>query len=194
MEHPAGDSVLRESGLELLKTAAGNGHRDLVLYLVGRGSFSEHHDGLIKTYRGLHFLLEASEQNALDTVFSTVLEGWRSDDDQQFALRWRMACEMACEHNYQELVRRLLEARAPAEKEDPQMRLKIRMFALALANGHTELAAKLLSWSAEEETDPQFGDALTGKTNMLAGLGTHSDIAWFLTRTSLLKLESLQAM
>ncbi|TPX71973.1 hypothetical protein CcCBS67573_g06010 [Chytriomyces confervae] len=206
IEHPAASSLLHDHGLDLLRTAASNGHRDLVLYLVGRGGLEEHHDALVATYRGLHVLQEASEQGQLDSAsaFKGVMEAWRAADDspQLLEMRWRMAAELACERNYAELLARLLAERTVlglvlpstgattpsitvSDPTDPainpnivvvsadSLRVRLRMFALALANGHALLAKKLLALAVVEETDEACASIDAGAVNMLAGLGSN---------------------
>ncbi|KAI9335539.1 hypothetical protein BDR26DRAFT_1009286 [Obelidium mucronatum] len=178
-ETVAGGKVIQERGLEMLRAAASNGHRDVVLYLVGRGGFSEHHDALVRTYRGLHILLEASEKGVLDSAFSSVMEGWKnttnngtSNEEDQLQMRWRMACEMACERNYLELVKKLLDARTPKQLQDGELKIKLRMIALAIQNGHNELGNTLLQIAAKEEADANSATIESGMSNMLAGLGS----------------------
>ncbi|KAJ3263843.1 hypothetical protein HDU77_009867 [Chytriomyces hyalinus] len=191
IEHPAASSLLHDHGLDLLRTAASKGHRDLVLYLVGKGGLEEHHDALVTTYRGLHVLQEASEQGQLDSAsaFKGVMEAWRAADDssQLLDMRWRMAAELACERNYAPLLTRLLDERSllglslrsdtgmhPSNVIFPfdSLRIRLRMFALALANGHAFLAKKLLALAAVEETDEECASIAAGSVNMLAGLGS----------------------
>ncbi|KAJ3234538.1 hypothetical protein HDU81_001351 [Chytriomyces hyalinus] len=209
IEHPAASSLFRDHGLDLLRTAASNGHRDLVLYLVGKGGLEEHHDALVTTYRGLHVLQEASEQGQLDTgsAFKGVMEAWRAADDssQLLEMRWRMAAELACERNYAQLLTMLLDERSllglslrdtntPSTTpsiavSDPSdsttmnpsnvivpfdsLRVRLRMFALALANGHALLAKKLLALAGVEEVDEASASVDAGSVNMLAGLGSN---------------------
>ncbi|KAJ3223711.1 hypothetical protein HDU81_009026 [Chytriomyces hyalinus] len=206
IEHPAASNLLRDHGLNLLRTAASNGHRDLVLYLVGKGGLEEHHDALVTTYRGLHVLQEACEQGQLDTAsaFKGVMEAWRAADDspQLLEMRWRMAAELACERNYAELLSMLLAERSVlglvlpntgatnpsitvSDPSEPPMntnnvavsadalRVRLRMFALALANGHASLAKKLLALAVVEETDEACATVEAGSVNMIAGLGSN---------------------
>ncbi|KAJ3122066.1 hypothetical protein HK100_012139 [Physocladia obscura] len=195
-DRPSGAKTIQTRGLEMLRIAAGNGHRHLVLYLVGRGGFSEHHDQLIKTYRGLHVLLEAAEKRILDSkLFDVVMESWLFDTDppeptptaasvnsnsgaqNQFALRWRMSCELACERNHLQLLQRLLDYRKAKAFVDSNivksgsLKIRLRMFALATANGNNELAGKLLELAAREDTDVGLATIEAGQIDMLAGMG-----------------------
>ncbi|KAJ3024996.1 UNVERIFIED_CONTAM: hypothetical protein HDU68_007568 [Siphonaria sp. JEL0065] len=174
---PAGAKVIQERGLDMLRAAASNGHRDLVLYLVGRGGFSEHHDALVKTYRGLHVLLEASEKGLMESGFNNVMEGWKqSSEEDQFQMRWRMAFEVACERNYSELVKKLLESRTEKQLTDGELKIKLRMFALAIQNGHDQMGSTLLELAAREDKDASLATIDAGKINMLAGIGSFASI------------------
>ncbi|KAJ3068417.1 hypothetical protein HDU98_008404 [Podochytrium sp. JEL0797] len=157
----------------MLRSAASNGHRDTVIYLVGRGGFNEHHDALVATYRGLHVLLESCEKGMLDAGFASVMEAWKhtAGEEEAFPMRWRMACELACERNYMELVIKLLECRTKAQINAGDMKLKLRMLALAIQNEHTEMALSLLKMAGKEEMDPEQTAVEDGKLNMLAGIG-----------------------
>ncbi|KAJ3084193.1 hypothetical protein HDU99_002731 [Rhizoclosmatium hyalinum] len=174
-ETPVGATAIQDRGNEMLRAAASNGHRDLVLYLVGRGGFSGHHDALVKTYRGLHILLEATEKNLLDSAFSSVIEGWmQSGEEDMYPMRWRMAGEMASERNYMDLIRKLLDARTPKQIQDGEMKLKLRNFALAIQNGYPIMGHEILELAAKEEVDASATTIEAGNENMFAGIGSLS--------------------
>ncbi|KAI8832025.1 hypothetical protein BC829DRAFT_494332 [Chytridium lagenaria] len=161
-------------GCDVLKAAASAGHWPVVLYVVGQTGFSEHHEGLVYTYRGLYILCQCGEHRTFDAVM-TVLDGWRADEANShedlmgtvrksssdqidanipntrlFSMRWRVAMEMACEKGLSDLVTFLCEQRK-GNREIETLIPTTRMFALALCNGHHHTANVVLCLRAADD-------------------------------------------
>ncbi|KAJ3115758.1 hypothetical protein HDU96_000091 [Phlyctochytrium bullatum] len=166
--------------LEILRAAASNGHWPVVLYVVGLSGFSEHHEGLVYTYRGLYILGQCGEHKTFDSV-TTVLDGWRADEEawkkseaakgltvgaadparntRRFGNRWNVAMEMACEKGLTDLAVFLCGERKGEEVSS--LGITARMFALAVGGKHWKTADAILAIRAAD-------DSLSGKDSTTA--------------------------
>ncbi|KAJ3410303.1 hypothetical protein HDV05_003959 [Chytridiales sp. JEL 0842] len=165
---------IHEKSAELLKISAAMGNNNTLLYVVGQCGFSDRHDELMNTYRGLYILMQNSERGKLDAI-EGVLEGWREDSKPPtssneltlFDQRWRAAAEMASENGQTDILVRLLSARTPTELEHSGTQLTTRMFALAICKGHNDTAEAILQQSLLEKSDN-----IPFTSRILAGLGS----------------------
>ncbi|KAJ3127553.1 hypothetical protein HK101_005563, partial [Irineochytrium annulatum] len=153
VEDGYGWEITAEKAQEMLRIASGKGYWPIVLFVVGRAGFAEHHEGLVNTYRGLFVLMQGADKGVLEPV-ETILDGWRAVQAAEsiatdtFRLRWTLAMEMAAERGHVQLMERLLVGRKDA---DGQLKVTVRMFALAIRNQEWDAAERVLVARAEDD-------------------------------------------
>ncbi|KAI8803332.1 hypothetical protein BJ742DRAFT_777317 [Cladochytrium replicatum] len=130
-----------------LQESWNRGHWEVAEFLVPKISNDTLKEQISKQYEDLRVISELGEDGNWDAVEET-LECWRqSSADEKtsttkqstFLVRWHHAIESACHRGEDEFVEKLLTTRGAG-------RPNVRMFALALAEGYDDVAAKLLRY------------------------------------------------
>jgi hypothetical protein len=109
---------------ELLRLATGNGHWDVVLFIVENLGIKTDQEEMFRLYKDLFNLRKLAQSGDISGILQLIVT-WRDDEEkalavsngapvsisQSLAEKWKMAVEMAVEKGDMELIMTLLDCR-----------------------------------------------------------------------------------